>query len=124
MHPKDRTGDLNVVSSQGGESGAQLEERAGELNSIAEMLQSKSSNVLGKDVPFEDHSLNTAHLPRMDPEVVKGMTDSQVDAERMGWDGMDEPMPPKRRLRPAILLLELGSLAKSSSKQKKQHLSS
>ena len=84
MHPKDMPGDLNVVGSQGGMSRARLGERTEELHSIAEIPQSNSSNVLGKDVPFEDHGLNTAHLPRMDPEVVGRTTDSQVDAEIAG----------------------------------------
>ena len=84
MHPKDRSGDLNVVDSQGGKSRAHLEERTEGLHNIAGALQSNSSNVLGMGVPFENQGLNTAHLPRMDPEVVGRMTDSQVDDEIAG----------------------------------------
>jgi hypothetical protein len=84
LHPKNRLGDFDVVDSQSGKSRARPEGRTEELHNIAEVLQSKSSNVLGMGVPFENQGLNTAHLPRMDSEVVGRMTDSQVDAEIAG----------------------------------------
>ena len=78
MHPKDRTGDLNVVNRRGGESGKHPKEKDWRLNSVAEVQQQKSSDVLGQDAPFTNLGLDAAHMPGMKQEDVARMTNMRV----------------------------------------------
>ena len=68
-HPKDRTGDLNVVNRRGGESGKHPKEKDWRLNSVAEVQQQKSSDVLGQDAPFAKFGLDAAHMPGMNKKM-------------------------------------------------------
>ena len=69
MHPKDRTGDLNVVNRRGGESGKHPKEKDWRLNSVAEVQQQTSSDVLGQDAPFANLGLDAAHMPGMNKKM-------------------------------------------------------
>ena len=75
---KDKTGDLSVVNSQGGKSGKHPKEKDWRLNSVAEVRQQKSSDVLGQDAPFAKFSLDAAHMPGMKQEDVARMTNMRV----------------------------------------------
>ena len=69
LHPKNRTGDLNVVNRRGGESGKHPKEKDWRLNSVAEVQQQKSSDVLGQDAPFAKFGLDAAHMPGMNKKM-------------------------------------------------------